>query len=302
MSEGGGHWRWAACARSARSRRALTVAATLWSPSRSRWRAWLGYCSHPTLPAATRGRSPPSIPIPPRSLHSRRTSQHRAKRFMRCNLLRRERSAVQAMLQSQLDNTFRVAPHPILFDVLVIRRTPCDACLTPFLELRHIHGTDRFAARKRHGCRCMRSLLICCVGGRSKGRRHLCARRARRLRRPRWGERVSVYADLHGTLLRGSVCESLEGMALLSVGTCVLDRPAIFREAFGLAVKIEHIVAGDLPAIGNLLNAKGEFYVQSLPSLVVAHVLNAQPGERILDMRGARLQSDAHCDQLFEGH
>ena len=207
---------------------------------------------------------------------------------VRCNLLRRERSAVQAMLQSQLDNTFRVAPHPILFDVLVIRRTACDACLTPFLELRHIHGTDRFAARKRHGLPVHEVLVDLLCGEAVLKGADIFVRGVRGASAGLVaGERVSVYADLHGTLLRGSVCESLEGMALLGVGTCLLDRPAIFREASGLAVKIEHIVAGDLPAIGNLLNAKGEFYVQSLPSLVVAHVLNAQPGERILDMCAA---------------
>ena len=218
---------------------------------------------------------------------------------VRCNVLRRDRDDIHSELQAHPAlNGFLVERHPLLWDVLVIRRGPCAACLASYCSLESVHATSRFAERKQRGLPphelfvdigCAEAVLkgadifVRGVRGASAGLES--------------GASVSVYADLHGALLRGSVCESLEGMSFIGIGTCCLDRPAIFRESSGRAVRMQHVVAGDLPSLSGLL--EGLIYVQNLPSLVVAHVLDAKPGEAVLDMCAAPGSKTTHVATNF---
>ena len=218
---------------------------------------------------------------------------------LRTNAMQIDRKVLLERLQAEPSlEGYAIEVHPKLWDVLVIQRRPCAPELQPYLAITHILSTDRFAERKQRGLPphevfvdivCGEAVLrgadifVKGVFGASAGLES--------------GNRVSVYADTRRTLLRGSVCESLEGMRLLGIGTCHIDRPALFREPSGLAVTMDHVISGDLPSMSGILN--GLLYVQTLPSLTVAHVLDAQPGERILDMCAAPGSKTTHIATNF---
>ncbi|KAM7265426.1 hypothetical protein ACFE04_003109 [Oxalis oulophora] len=67
-------------------------------------------------------------------------------------------------------------------------------------------------------------------------------------------------------------------------GTTMLSRAGIFRVLKGLAVNMNNRVF-NLPSFHGIL--EGEIFLQNLPSIVTAHVLDPQKGERILDMCAA---------------
>ena len=92
-------------------------------------------------------------------------------------------------------------------------------------------------------------------------------------------------------------CESCTNTGLLGSGVSCLERAALFREETGLGVRMTHVLAGDLPALRGVL--QGVLYVQSLPSLVVAHVLAARPGERVIDMCAAPGSKATHIASNF---
>jgi 16S rRNA C967 or C1407 C5-methylase (RsmB/RsmF family) len=64
----------------------------------------------------------------------------------------------------------------------------------------------------------------------------------------------------------------------------MMTRASIFRETKGVAVEMVDRVF-DLPSFNGLLT--GDIFLQNLPSVVAAHVLDPKPGERILDMCAA---------------
>ena len=57
-------------------------------------------------------------------------------------------------------------------------------------------------------------------------------------------------------------------MPFLGVGVCEMRRGDIFGASGGLAVRVEHTVGGDLPALSGETAAR-KMYAQSLPSLTV---------------------------------
>lgn len=65
-----------------------------------------------------------------------------------------------------------------------------------------------------------------------------------------------------------------------------MDHYHIFSKTFGkgLAVEVTNCMYQTCP-MNDLPSDK--FYVQNLPSMFVAHLLDPQPGERILDMCAA---------------
>ena len=89
----------------------------------------------------------------------------------------------------------------------------------------------------------------------------------------------------------------LEGCDCWGQVCAVHERAALFRESSGLAIRMSHLVDGDLPALSGVLD--GTIYAQTLPSLVAAHVLAAQPGERVLDMCGAPGSKTTHVATNF---
>ncbi|CAD5311925.1 unnamed protein product [Arabidopsis thaliana] len=70
----------------------------------------------------------------------------------------------------------------------------------------------------------------------------------------------------------------------IGMGTAMLSRAGMFRVPNGIAVDLNHRVFR-LPSLHNIL--EGEIFLQNLPSIIVAHALDPQKGERILDMCAA---------------
>lgn len=64
----------------------------------------------------------------------------------------------------------------------------------------------------------------------------------------------------------------------------MLSRAGVFRVLSGLAVDMNDRVFR-LPSFNDVL--EGEIFLQNLPSIITAHALDPQPGERILDMCAA---------------
>lgn len=70
----------------------------------------------------------------------------------------------------------------------------------------------------------------------------------------------------------------------IGIGRAMMTRATLFREAKGVAVEMVHR-AYNLPPFSGVLS--GDIFLQNLPSVVATHVLDPQPGERILDMCAA---------------
>ncbi|KAK9188010.1 hypothetical protein WN944_019409 [Citrus x changshan-huyou] len=67
-------------------------------------------------------------------------------------------------------------------------------------------------------------------------------------------------------------------------GTAMMSRAGIFRASEGIAVDMHNRIF-QLPSFYDVL--EGEIFLQNLPSIVTAHALDPQKGERILDMCAA---------------
>lgn len=90
-----------------------------------------------------------------------------------------------------------------------------------------------------------------------------------------------------GTVLQGSETDAyyFERNGLyIGQGAAMLSRAGMFRVSEGVGVDMKDRVY-DLHSFHNLL--EGEIFLQNLPSIIAAHALDPQRGERILDMCAA---------------
>uniref|UniRef100_J3MSJ7 SAM-dependent MTase RsmB/NOP-type domain-containing protein n=2 Tax=Oryza brachyantha TaxID=4533 RepID=J3MSJ7_ORYBR len=93
-------------------------------------------------------------------------------------------------------------------------------------------------------------------------------------------------------ITRGTVLQGLQSDAhyeerkglYIGQGITAMSRSGIFRVPHGVAVEMTERVY-KLPSFNDVL--EGEIFLQNLPSVVAARVLDPQPGERILDMCAA---------------
>ncbi|XP_065253803.1 tRNA (cytosine(72)-C(5))-methyltransferase NSUN6 [Emys orbicularis] len=100
------------------------------------------------------------------------------------------------------------------------------------------------------------------------------------------GDVVSVYSDIEGKCKRGAK-EFLGTKVFIGNGISELSRSEIFSSSGslkGIGVRMTDPVYLS-PSLDNVLSSY--LFLQNLPSAVVSHVLNPQPGERILDMCAA---------------
>lgn len=98
----------------------------------------------------------------------------------------------------------------------------------------------------------------------------------------KWG-----FGITRGTVLQGiqSDPQYQERNGLyIGQGTALMSRASIFRASKGIAVDMISRIY-ELPSFHDVL--EGEIFLQNLPSVVTAHVLDPQEGERILDMCAA---------------
>lgn len=98
----------------------------------------------------------------------------------------------------------------------------------------------------------------------------------------RWGVNMT-----RGTVLQGFQTDPLynerNGM-YIGQGIAMMSRAGIFRAPEGVAVDMKNQVYR-LPSFNDVL--QGEIFLQNLPSIITAHALDPQKGERILDMCAA---------------
>lgn len=112
-------------------------------------------------------------------------------------------------------------------------------------------------------------------------------------------DRVNVFVDLDHLSTRGSNTDEHTGRKLLIAhGTTKMARTEMFRAQRGLAITSLVRVCKDAPPMNGLLS--GKIYVQNLPSTVVAHVLEPQPGDVILDMCSAPGGKSSHIATLMQ--
>lgn len=91
---------------------------------------------------------------------------------------------------------------------------------------------------------------------------------------------------------RGTVLQGLEtdpqylerNGVYIGQGNAMMSRAGIFRASHGIAIEMTNRVF-NLPSFHDVL--EGEIFLQNLPSIITAHVLDPQQGERILDMCAA---------------
>lgn len=98
----------------------------------------------------------------------------------------------------------------------------------------------------------------------------------------KWGTGIT-----RGTVLQGLETDPhyIQRKGLyIGQGTTMMSRAGIFRALEGVAICMTNRVY-DLPSFNNVL--EGEIFLQNLPSIIAAHALDPQEGERIFDMCAA---------------
>ncbi|KAE9077978.1 hypothetical protein PF010_g23301 [Phytophthora fragariae] len=111
-------------------------------------------------------------------------------------------------------------------------------------------------------------------------------------------DEVNVFVDLDHNHTRGSDFATHNGRKLLIArGVTKMARTEIFRAVRGLAVTQLVRVCPDAPPMNGVL--RGQIYVQNLPCSVVAHALDPQEGDVILDMCAAPGGKTSHVATLM---
>ncbi|KAM3929659.1 tRNA (cytosine(72)-C(5))-methyltransferase NSUN6 [Leptodactylus fuscus] len=114
------------------------------------------------------------------------------------------------------------------------------------------------------------------------------------------GDKVSVYSDIEGQCKRGAT--EFDGTKVfIGNGISELSRSEIFCSSSPIKGKGIRMTepAYLSPSFDNVL--PGYIFLQNLPSAVTSHVLNPQPGERVLDMCAAPGGKTTHIATLMDG-
>lgn len=122
------------------------------------------------------------------------------------------------------------------------------------------------------------------------------------------GETVAVYADIRGpnetAVSRGLLLDRyLVGRCVfLGLGTSACSRNEFFRSSHGVGIVMSknpsQRVGPCLPPLSGILQDK--MMLQNLPSILVAHALDPQPNDTILDMCAAPGGKSAHLASLVK--
>jgi len=117
-------------------------------------------------------------------------------------------------------------------------------------------------------------------------------------------EEIALYADLPGpnskSIPRGLLLEGYAGTCVfLGIGRSHCKRSEYFARTTGLGVTVMRTAGpSSQPSLNSILD--GKMMLQNLPSVCVAHVLDPQPGEAILDMCCAPGGKTTHVASLMK--
>ncbi|XP_054768066.2 tRNA (cytosine(72)-C(5))-methyltransferase NSUN6-like [Lytechinus pictus] len=216
-----------------------------------------------------------TLPIPP------------AYTIVRVNELLSHRDEVQQLLQERINKQYEqkrvkppaVIPHPLLRDVLVIPSGHRD---DPEVKPESIEVIVDLAC----GMAVLRGAEIFAPG--------VMAAPVVMNR----GDTVAVYSDVKGLCRRGMTAKFEGERLFLGNGKAVLSRHDIFvASSSGTAVVMTDPVF-DCPSLNSILPSK--IFLQNLPSILVGHILNPQPGEKVLDMCAAPGGKTTHIATLMK--
>jgi methyltransferase NSUN6 len=126
------------------------------------------------------------------------------------------------------------------------------------------------------------------------------------------GETIAIYADVRTTisknrrLKRGAFLEQYRNRlcVYLGLGIAMVQRSDFFKFDKGIGIQImltrEARVGPMLPPISGILPS--QLYFQNLPSIMVAHALESQPGQVIIDMCAAPGGKTSHVASLVHNN
>jgi len=113
------------------------------------------------------------------------------------------------------------------------------------------------------------------------------------------GQAVSVLAHVRPeTLNRGRFLESAAQYIHIANGVTAMERTALFSRSEGLAIRITDRLFPH-PSLNALPRG---LFLQTIPSMYVAHLLRPSPGSRVLDMCAAPGGKATHLAAMIAGH
>lgn len=113
------------------------------------------------------------------------------------------------------------------------------------------------------------------------------------------GDLVSIYADLEGGCSKGSKKAYTGNKFFIGNGICTVDRSQVFGEiaATDVGVKMRDMKY-KMPSLNGVLT--GYIFLQNLPSVAVAQLLNPSPDALVLDMCSAPGGKTCHAAAIMK--
>jgi len=113
----------------------------------------------------------------------------------------------------------------------------------------------------------------------------------------RGGDKVSVVVDIDGKVHRGDTNKFEGNKVFIGNGIARMGRSMFYSEKSGVAIEMTDRVY-DVPSLNGVF--PDLFYLQNYPSLLVAHILDPQPTDFVLDMCASPGGKTTHIATLMK--